>query len=79
MNVNKLTIRITKEDNLYLSTCLENNVASYGDSEEEALQMIKEALELWYDDRDIYNLKTNHSKNQKYNTQYPFNIEYATS
>lgn len=47
---NNLTIKIEKEDDVYVSICPENNVSSYGDNPIEAIHMIAEALELWYED-----------------------------
>jgi len=45
---------VWKEDNLYVAKALEVEVASQGESEEEALANLKEALELYFEDnRDI--------------------------
>jgi len=46
----KVTVIIQKEENWYVSKCIENNVASQGKTIEEALSNIKEALELYYED-----------------------------
>jgi predicted RNase H-like HicB family nuclease len=40
---------VWREGNWYVSQCLEVNVASQGESEEEALANLKEALELHFE------------------------------
>lgn len=45
----KYNVIIEKEDDWYVSKCLDNNVASQGKTIEEALQNLKEALELYYE------------------------------
>ncbi len=42
-----LTAAIWREDNEYVSLCPELGVASSGDSPDEALRMLKEAVELY--------------------------------
>ncbi len=42
-----LTATIWQEDDTYVSLCPELGVASYGDSPDEALNMLKEAVELY--------------------------------
>ena len=42
-----VTVDITKEGDLYLSQAREIDVSSFGESEEEALDMIREACELY--------------------------------
>jgi predicted RNase H-like HicB family nuclease len=44
------TASIYKESNLYVAQCLEVDVASQGVSQTEALNNLKEALELHFDD-----------------------------
>lgn len=46
----KITVIVQKEDNWYVSKCLENNVASQGKTVEEALANLREAIELYYED-----------------------------
>ncbi len=46
----KVTVIIQKEENWYVSKCLENNVASQGKTIEEAMSNLKEAIELYYED-----------------------------
>ena len=41
------TVTIWREDNLYVSQCLEVDVASQGETEEESLADLTEALELY--------------------------------
>ena len=44
----KTNVLITKEDNWYVASSVETNVASQGHTIEEALKNLKEALELYY-------------------------------
>ncbi len=46
----RLTAAVTKEDNWYVAKCLEVEVTSQGKSVEEALESLKEALELYFED-----------------------------
>jgi predicted RNase H-like HicB family nuclease len=46
----KITVIVQKEENWYVAKCLENSVASQGKSIEEALNNLKEAIELYYED-----------------------------
>ncbi|MFY8000977.1 MAG: type II toxin-antitoxin system HicB family antitoxin [Candidatus Kapaibacteriota bacterium] len=41
---------IWREGKHYVSLCLNNDVSSFGESREEALVNLKEALELYYED-----------------------------
>ena len=46
----KGTIRIEKEDDWYVATCFENNIASQGKTVDEAMENLKEAISLYYED-----------------------------
>jgi len=46
----KVTVIVQKEENWYVARCLENSVASQGKTIEEALNNLKEAIELYYED-----------------------------
>lgn len=46
----RLTAAITPEDGGFVAQCLEVDVASQGDSLEEALANLREALELYFED-----------------------------
>lgn len=46
----KITVIVQKEENWYVAKCLENSVASQGKTIEEALNNLKEAIELYYED-----------------------------
>lgn len=46
----RMTAAVTKEDELYVARCLEIEVTSQGDTLEEALHNLREALELYYED-----------------------------
>ena len=43
----KCTVIIQKEEEWYVAKCLDNNVASQGKTIEEALENLKEAIELY--------------------------------
>ncbi len=44
------TVVISKEDNSYIAKDLRTNIADQGDTMDEALSNLKEALELYYED-----------------------------
>ena len=44
------TVVVSKEDDMYIAKDLKTNIADQGDSIEEALSNLKEALELFYED-----------------------------
>lgn len=45
----KFTVMVQKEENWYVAKCVENSVASQGKTIEEALDNLKEALTLYYE------------------------------
>jgi len=47
------TIKIELEEDWYVATCLENNIASQGKTINEALDNLKEAISLYFN-RDLY-------------------------
>jgi predicted RNase H-like HicB family nuclease len=49
----QLTAAITHEPPWYVARCLEVEVASQGETSEEALENLKEALELYFEDTPI--------------------------
>ncbi|MCA9380244.1 type II toxin-antitoxin system HicB family antitoxin [Candidatus Dojkabacteria bacterium] len=60
MNHN-FTITTWKEDDLYVAQCLDVDVSSFGTTQNEALENIKEAIELYLEDSkelDIPDIKT---------------------
>jgi len=46
----KGTIIIKKEEDWFVATCLENNIASQGKTIDEATENLKEAIALFYED-----------------------------
>lgn len=48
----RLEVIVYREDDGYIAQCLNVNVASEGGSEAEALSNLREALELYFDDKD---------------------------
>ena len=56
----KVTVMVQKEENWYVAKCLENNVASQGETIEESLNNLKEALALYYENEkpELVNVQT---------------------
>ncbi|WP_322749737.1 MULTISPECIES: type II toxin-antitoxin system HicB family antitoxin [unclassified Frankia] len=48
----QLTVVVYHEDDGFVAQCLEVNVASDGDTEDDALANVQEALELFFEDGD---------------------------
>lgn len=46
----RFTAAITREDNLFVASCLEVRVTSQGPTQEAALSNLREALELYFED-----------------------------
>ena len=46
------TVAIQQENDWFVAKCLENSVASQGKTIDEALENLKEALELYFEDND---------------------------
>lgn len=55
----KTNVLITKEENWYVANSIETNVVSQGHTIEEALENLKEALELYYEDNSNANDSSN--------------------
>jgi predicted RNase H-like HicB family nuclease len=51
------TVVIKKEDEWVVATCLENNIASQGKTIDEAIENLKEAITLYYEDETKDELK----------------------
>lgn len=51
MNI-RYNVVIQKEDNWYLAKCIDNNVASQGETIELAIKNLKEAIELYYENSE---------------------------
>lgn len=51
MTTKRLTAALTREDDGYVAQCIEVDVASQGDTIEEALANLREALELYFEDQ----------------------------
>ncbi len=45
-----VTVVVTRDDDRFVAQCVEVDVSSFGDTPEEALTMVTEALELWFED-----------------------------
>ena len=55
----KTNVLITKEESWYVANSIETNVVSQGHTIEEALENLKEALELYYEDNSNINDSSN--------------------
>ena len=49
----KYNVVVQKEEKWYVAKCLDNSIASQGKTIEEALENLKEALELYLQDEEI--------------------------
>jgi len=47
------TVSIQKEDTWYVAKCLENSVASQGTTMDDAMNNLREALTLYYEDESM--------------------------
>ncbi|MVN20777.1 type II toxin-antitoxin system HicB family antitoxin [Mucilaginibacter arboris] len=47
---------VWKEDKYYVAKCLNVEVSSFGESKEEALANLQEALELYFEDEEVIDL-----------------------
>ena len=59
----KGTVKIEQEEEWYVATCFENNIASQGKTVNEAMENLKEAIALFYED-DINKEELNSSQNE---------------
>lgn len=48
-----VTVVISREGDRFVAQCIEVDVSSFGDTHEEALAMVTEALELWFEDAPV--------------------------
>jgi predicted RNase H-like HicB family nuclease len=55
----KGTIIIKQEEEWFVATCLENNIASQGKTIDESIANLKEAIALYYEDEEEINLSPN--------------------
>ena len=56
MQRTRFNVIVQKDDTWYVAKCIDNSVASQGKTIEEALDNLKEALELYYEDELLYDL-----------------------
>ena len=52
----KLTAIVWKEGNQYVSLCPQIDISSFGDTKEDALKNLKEAIDLYFEGEEIENL-----------------------
>ena len=50
MKSTRFNVIVQKDDTWYVAKCIDNSVASQGKTVEDALDNLKEALELYYED-----------------------------
>lgn len=46
----QINIALWKEEKYYVAECLNTNVSSFGETKEEAIKNVEEALELYFED-----------------------------
>lgn len=63
----KLSIAVWQEGKYFVAQCLNVNVSSFGDTKSEALKMLQEALELYFEDSTMS--KVNEFSNPEIVTQ----------
>ena len=68
----KLSIAVWKEGKYFVAQCLNVNVSSFGGTKKEALKMLNEALDLYFEDAPIS--KVNEFSNPEIVTQ---DFQYA--
>ena len=49
----KFTVIIQKEENWFVAKCVENDVASQGETIEKAMENLSEAISLYYEDNEL--------------------------
>ena len=52
----RLTAMVWEEDGVYVSRCVELEVASCGDTPKEALAMLREAIDLYLENAETYDM-----------------------
>lgn len=52
---------VYQEGKYFVAQCLDVDVSSFGESEKEALANLQEALELYFEDQDIGNIRPSQS------------------
>ena len=50
----RITAVIQKEEDWFVAKCLENNIASQGKTVEQAIENLKEAVHLYYEDGETF-------------------------
>lgn len=48
----RFTARVWKEDDIYIAQCVELEIASQGDTEDDAVEMLRDAIELYLSEPD---------------------------
>ena len=56
MQLTRFNVIVQQDDTWYVAKCLDNSVASQGKTVEEALNNLREALELYYEDEPLSEL-----------------------
>jgi len=55
----EISIVVWKEDKYYVSQCLNVDVSSFGETIDEALENLREAVELYFENEDVKFIKIN--------------------
>jgi predicted RNase H-like HicB family nuclease len=75
MSQYSFSVIIWREDEVYVSKCPEIEVASTGDTPEEALNNLKEAIELWIENAKELGILEDHLPALTTKTRFTSNIE----
>ncbi|MEN6518306.1 MAG: type II toxin-antitoxin system HicB family antitoxin [Methanospirillum sp.] len=75
----QLTAVVWEEDGVYVSKCLELEVASCGDTPKEALAMLREAIDLFLEDAETYGMLDELTGLLKAQEKYTTTIEVETA
>ena len=70
-----LTVTIWEEDGVYVSKCIELEVASCGDTPKEALENIREAIDLYLKNAREYGILTDIESSLTSNEKFTSQIE----
>jgi predicted RNase H-like HicB family nuclease len=72
-----VTAVIWQEDDVYVSKCPELEVASVGDTPQEALENLKEAVELYIENAQALNILDDFTASLQSSNKFTSNIEVA--
>jgi predicted RNase H-like HicB family nuclease len=75
----QLTAVVWEEDGIYVSRCVELEVASCGDTPKEALAMLREAIDLYLENAETYGMLDEIATSLQAQEKYTTTIEIETT